>query len=117
MRSFKVGQLVKTYFTQEFINARSGWILSSTEPGWQVGVITEIDIDAFNREEADYPIRVRMQQEEIFEDGDCYFHFTLEGNYFIESMAEAHSNENIKIEPLITKVLKRKEQWWKLVQQ
>ena len=110
MYSFKVGQLVKTYFTQEFINARDGWILSSTEPGWQVGVITEIDIDGFDREETDYPIRVRMQQEEIFEDGDCDFHFTLEGNYFTEGRAEADSYENIKIEPLITKVLKRKEQ-------
>lgn len=110
MQSFKVGQLVKTYFTQEFINERSGWILSSTEPGWKVGVITEIDIDSFDRDETDYPIRVRMQQEEIFEDGDCNLHFTLEGYYFSEGMAESDSDENIQIKPLITKVLKRKEQ-------
>lgn len=108
MRSFKVGQLVKTYFTQEFINARSGWIELSTKPGWQVGVITEIDIDGFNVGETDYPIQVRMQQEEIFEDGDCDLSFTLEGNYFSESRAEADSDENIQIKPLITKVLKRK---------
>ena len=110
MQSFKVGQLVKTYFTQEFINERGGWIALSTEPGWQVGVIEEIDIDAFNREETDYPIRVRMQQEEMFEDGDCNLHFTLEGHYFSEGVAEADSDENIQIKPLITKVLKRKEQ-------
>lgn len=110
MQSFKVGQLVKTYFTQEFIDERGGWILSSTEPGWQVGVITEIDIDGFDRGEVDYPIQVTMQQEEIFEDGDCNFHFTLEGDYFTEGMAEANSNENIQITPLVTKVLKRKEQ-------
>lgn len=111
MLSFKVGQLVKTYFTQEFINGRAGWILSSTEPGWQVGVIAEIDIDGFDRDETDYPIRVRMKQEEIFEDGDCVLYFTLEGGYFTEDVLEScYSNENIKIEPLITKVLKRKEQ-------
>ena len=110
MRSFKVGQLVKTYFTQEFINERGGWIALSTEPGWQVGVIVEIDIDAFNRRETDYPIRVVMQQEEIFEDGDCDLYFTIEGYYFSEGMAEADSDENIQIKPLITKVLKRKEQ-------
>lgn len=117
MQSFKVGQLVKTYFTQEFINERDGWISSLTEPGWQVGVIEEFDIDAFNTGETDYPIRVRMQQEEIFEDGDCYLHFTLEGHYFREGRVEADSNENIQIKPLVTKVLKRKEQWWQLVQQ
>ena len=111
MRNFKVGQLVKTYFTQEFINGRDGWIELSTEPGWYTGVITEIDIDAFNRDETDYPIRVGMQQEEIFEDGDCDLHFTLEGYYFTEeSIIDRDDNENIKIEPLITKVLKRKEQ-------
>lgn len=110
MRNFKVGQLVKTYFTQEFINERGGWIELSTEPGWQVGVVEEIDIDAFNREETDYPIRVRMQQEEIFEDGDCDLHFTLEGHYFREGMAKSDSYENIQIKPLITKVLRRKEQ-------
>lgn len=114
MLSFKVGQLVKTYFTQEFIDERGGWILSSTEPGWQVGVITEIDIDGFRRGETDYPIQVTMQQEEIFEDGDCDLYFTLEGNYFTESMVEADSDENIQIKPLATKVLKRKERWWQL---
>ena len=110
MRNFKVGQLVKTYFTQEFINERDGWVSSLTEPGWKIGVIIEIDIDGFYREETDYPIRVRMQQEEMFEDGDCDLHFTLEGYYFSEGRVEADSNENIQIKPLVTKVLKRKEQ-------
>ena len=45
----------------------------------------------------------------MFEDGDCDLRFTLEGNYFSESRAEADSNENIQIKPLVTKVLKRKE--------
>lgn len=110
MRNFKVGQLVKTYFTQEFINERDGWVSSLTKPGWKIGVIEEIDIDGFYREETDYPIRVRMQQEEMFEDGDCDLHFTLEGYYFLEGLVEADSNENIQIKPLVTKVLKRKEQ-------